>query len=73
MIEIKQLSKKFDDKKIFENFSLTIESNKSIAIIGKSGSGKSTLLNILGLLDTDYHGDVIINDIKINKLAFNPS
>jgi len=34
---------------------------KMIALCGPSGSGKSTLLNILGLLDMDYNGQIILD------------
>ena len=34
--------------------------------MGPSGSGKSTLLNILGTLDTDYSGNICIDDINIS-------
>jgi len=33
-----------------------------LALVGKSGSGKSTLLYVLSTMDTDYEGQVIIND-----------
>ncbi|MDP2575105.1 ABC transporter ATP-binding protein [Vibrio penaeicida] len=35
-----------------------IRKGEMLALCGPSGSGKSTLLNILGLLDTDYSGDI---------------
>ena len=46
------------------NFS--IEKGDLISVIGSSGSGKSTLLNILGGLDWNYTGDIIVDgkDIK---------
>ena len=46
------------------NFS--IEKGDLISVIGSSGSGKSTFLNILGGLDWNYTGDIIVDgkDIK---------
>ena len=49
-LQIKNLSKAFEDKKIFDNFNLELKDNIN-CIIGSSGGGKSTLLNIIaGLL-----------------------
>ncbi len=61
MIEIKNLSKKYNEHIIFEDASITINSGDFIAIKGESGSGKTTLLNIIGLLEQadkiDYRFD----------------
>lgn len=69
MIEIKNLNKKFADKIIFNNFSLIIEDGEMIAISGASGSGKTTLLNILGKLDKDYNGDIIIDNKNLKAIT----
>jgi len=57
MIELKNITKKFENKTVFANFNLQIDQNEMVAIIGPSGSGKSTLLNILGLIDKVDDGD----------------
>lgn len=57
MIELKNITKKFENKMVFANFNLQIDQNEMVAIIGPSGSGKSTLLNILGLIDKVDDGD----------------
>ena len=67
MIEIKNLNKKFDSKKIFENFNYKIKTGSLTAIIGISGSGKSTLLNMIGLLDNEYEGEILYNQINVSK------
>ena len=57
MIEIKNLTKKYGEKVIYENFNLNLEENKITVILGESGSGKTTLFNVLiGL--SDYSGEV---------------
>lgn len=56
LIECKNLTKKFDEKIIFENISFKLNSNQRLAIVGDNGSGKSCLLNILAKLDDDYKG-----------------
>ena len=57
MIELKNITKKFENKTLFANFNLQIDQNEMVAIIGPSGSGKSTLLNILGLIDKVDDGE----------------
>lgn len=60
MIELKNVSKKFEGKIILSDFSVKITENEFITIIGRSGSGKTTLLNIMGLLDRPDEGIVKI-------------
>lgn len=53
-LNIINLYHSYGEKKVLENFNLTIYENEKIAIIGPSGSGKSTCLNILlGLTKPD--------------------
>ena len=47
LIELKNVSKKFDDKVIFENFNFKLEKGDKLAIIGHNGVGKSTLCKII--------------------------
>lgn len=53
------LTKKFNDKVLFENANFNIESGDKIALIGDNGVGKSTLVNIL-LGKTDYEGKLFV-------------
>ena len=69
MIEIKNLNKKFNDKVIFNNLNLTIEDGEMLAISGASGSGKTTLLNILGKLDKEYNGNIIIDNKNLKTIT----
>ncbi|MEQ9414405.1 MAG: ATP-binding cassette domain-containing protein, partial [Cyclobacteriaceae bacterium] len=54
MIEIQNISKSFEDKKVIQNISGTFEKGKTNLIIGASGTGKSVLLKcIVGLIHPD--------------------
>ena len=65
MIEIKNLTVKFDNKVILDNFSATIEKGKITCIIGRSGAGKSVLMkSVLGLIK-NIEGDIFIDNISI--------
>ena len=50
---------------VLKDIHLSISQGEIIVLMGPSGSGKSTLLNILGTLDTDYSGNITIDDINI--------
>ena len=53
-ISIRNLSKRFGDKTVLENLSLTLPDSGVVVIEGRSGAGKTTLLNIImGLLPPD--------------------
>ena len=55
------------DLNVLRNLSLNIYSGDRVAIMGSSGSGKTTLLQIMGGLDLPTTGNVIINDVFLNK------
>lgn len=61
MLELKNISKKFKDRQILENFNLTVEKNKILAIVGPSGGGKTTLLRMLAGLEKIDSGEIIYN------------
>ena len=67
MIQLKNITKHYDTKTIFDHFNLTIEDHELVAIVGNSGSGKSTLLNIMGLLEEIEEGEIIINHQLISN------
>lgn len=64
IIKLENICKKYDEKTIFDKFSLEIDQGEFISIMGSSGAGKSTLLNIIGLLEKADSGNVIINGYK---------
>jgi len=47
---------------------LEVQEGEYIAIMGPSGSGKSTLLNMIGALDRPTSGEVIVDDIDLQKV-----
>lgn len=67
MIEVKNVSKSFGDKKVLDDISLTIEEGEKVVIVGPSGSGKSTFLRCLNLLEEPEEGEVIYQGKVINK------
>lgn len=52
---------------VLNKLNLIVEKGEIIVLMGPSGSGKSTLLNILGTLDSDYTGNLIIDELPITN------
>lgn len=60
------INKYFSDPvrvKVLKEVSLAIDQGEFVAVTGKSGCGKSTLLYILSTMDTDYEGELRIDDV----------
>ncbi len=54
---------------VLKDIDLSIEAERSMAILGASGSGKSTLLHILGGLDDPSSGRVFFRDKDLTKIS----
>lgn len=65
VLETKHINKYFRKPKEFhvlKDISFGVKKGEFTSIMGKSGSGKSTLLYILSTMDTDYEGQLYLND-----------
>ncbi len=70
MIELKNVTFKYDKEPVLDNFSYSFESNKSYAVVGKSGSGKTTLMRLIMGLEDTMDGVITINDQQVNGKSF---
>lgn len=68
ILEIKDLKKNFDKKKVLKGIDLKVEAGDKIGIIGPSGCGKSTLLRCINLLEKPDGGSIIYDGKDITKL-----
>jgi len=70
ILSVKNLKKSYNDGKskleVLKDVSFDLKKGSILTIKGPSGSGKSTLLSLLGTLDTQDSGDIIINDKNLN-------
>ncbi len=67
MIEIKNVVKKYGDKKALKNISFEVDNGEIFAFIGHNGAGKTTLIKaITGIHDFD-EGEILINGKSIKK------
>lgn len=71
-VEVKNLNKSFyigkEEVKVLKDLNFSVEKGDFISIMGPSGCGKSTLLYLLGGLDDQTSGSIIINGKDISKL-----
>jgi len=51
---------------VLKDINLGIKGGEFVSIIGKSGCGKSTLLYILSTMDTDYEGELLIDNVSMS-------
>jgi lipoprotein-releasing system ATP-binding protein len=68
ILEAKNISKYFQDPvkvKVLSDINFSISKGEFVALTGKSGCGKSTLLYILSTMDTDYEGDLLIDEVNM--------
>ena len=65
LVEIKNLNKKFDNKRILTDINLTIPRGKIIGLLGKNGAGKSTLIKLINDLLTKTSGEILVNGKEV--------
>ena len=66
MIEIKNLTKKYNDKLALDDVSLNIDQGELIGLFGENGAGKTTLIkSIFGFIS--YQGEILLDGQKINR------
>ena len=89
IIEAKNITKVFGTKnntnKVLDDLSMKVDKGEFVSLMGASGSGKSTLLYLIGGLDREYEGEILIDgediskskmkekkltDIRLNKMGF---
>jgi lipoprotein-releasing system ATP-binding protein len=69
MIRLTGIHKSFGQLEVLKGIDLHIKEGEFVSIVGASGAGKTTLLQIIGTLDTDNEGEVVINGVNIKKLS----
>ena len=67
MIEIKGITKEFQNETVIDYKDMVFESGKSYMLLGASGCGKSTLLNIIAGILSPSSGSVVIDGVDMQK------
>ncbi|GIO33006.1 MULTISPECIES: iron ABC transporter ATP-binding protein [Paenibacillus] len=67
MIEVKNVTKRYNNKTVLDDVSVTIRKGKITSFIGANGAGKSTLLSLISRLNKKDEGDIRIEGQPIDK------
>ena len=67
MIEIRSLTKKFDDFTAVDSLSLTIETGEFFGLLGPNGAGKTTTISMLSTLLLPTAGEILIDGQVLSR------
>lgn len=73
MIEVNQLSKRFNDLQVLQQIDFQMKSKEIVVLLGPSGSGKSTLLRCLNGLEEPDSGTIRMDDVTWDAAMDRPA
>ncbi len=65
MIQVRDISKSYDNLKVLSGVNLDIDRGEVVSVVGPSGAGKTTLLQIIGTLDRPDCGSVTYDGVDV--------
>ncbi len=68
LIELKSLSKNYEDQQVLKGIDLTIHKNEFLTLLGPSGCGKTTTLRIIAGFEEPSGGEVLFDGVDISKI-----
>ena len=68
IIELKNISKQYDDNTVLDNLSLNIRKNEFVTLLGPSGCGKTTTLKIIAGFETADSGSIMFKNKDISDV-----
>ncbi len=71
MIEIRNITKKFDNLEVLKGIDIVIPDHEIVSIVGSSGAGKTTLLQIVGTLEKPTTGAVFFDGRRVDNMPDN--
>jgi ABC-2 type transport system ATP-binding protein len=67
IIEIRELTKKFNKRTAVDRVSLTIQSGEIFGLVGPNGAGKTTTMRMLVTLLQPDHGEILVGGHSVHK------
>ncbi len=71
MLNLKNISKSYDGKKILDDLNLTVNDGEIVCIYGPSGIGKTTILKIIAKI-IDFEGTILESNLKVSYVFQEP-
>lgn len=73
LLEVKNINKSYtiykkEKSTILHDINLTFNKGEFVSILGESGCGKSTLMNIIGGMDSDFNGEVLVEGKNLKTM-----
>jgi len=68
-INLKNITFKYEDDIVLDNFSISVDKGKTVALVGQSGSGKSTIANLVTRFYDVNEGSIDIDGINIKDMT----
>ena len=62
VVDVRNISKAFDDRLLYENLSFTVPKGAIVGIVGPNGAGKTTLFNMITGKDKPSTGEVVVGE-----------
>ena len=62
VVDVRNISKSFDDRLLYENLSFTVPKGAIVGIVGPNGAGKTTLFNMITGKDKPSTGEVVVGE-----------
>ena len=66
-MRLETVSKSFNQQKVLDKLSLTIEKGERMCLLGPSGCGKTTALRLIAGLEVPDKGKIIINNSLVSN------
>ncbi len=68
-IKLENVSFKYEDELVLNDFSISVGKGKTLALVGQSGSGKSTIANLVTRFYDVNDGKITIDDVDIKNIS----